>query len=129
MKFSKEIPPIYAKLHVMFGVNWSDGLVITYGDTVYCASDLSEDLKVHEGVHVIQQEKMDKDVWWDKYLSDVKFRLEQETAAYLAQAQYIKANMNRHDRRSRLHKIADDMVRMYGGMCSKEQAEEILKSA
>lgn len=129
MKISISIPEIYWLLHKEFGVKWEDGLVITYGDTVYCKYPISEDLKVHEATHIEQQAKMGVELWWKTYITDVKFRLEQETAAYINQARYIKENFSRHDRRKHFNHMADSMVRMYGGMCTKEQAMDILKSA
>lgn len=129
IKFSNQIPPVYARCHAVFGVNWSKGLVITYGDTVYSARDIGPDLVVHESVHVGQQARMGRDAWWDRYFTDVGFRLEQETEAYSARARWIRSNMNRHDRRAALGRIASDMAGMYGGMCSKGEAELILKNA
>lgn len=129
MKFSKQIPPPYEMCHKLFGVNWSDGLIITYGDTIYCASDIPDELIAHESVHIVQQERMGKDAWWEKYFVDPKFRLEQETAAYIAQVKFLKENYDRPYRRMRVKKICDDMARMYGGMCTREQAFTILKDA
>jgi len=36
MKQSREIPEIYWELKKHFKINWGKGVIITYGDIVYC---------------------------------------------------------------------------------------------
>lgn len=125
-KISNEIPEIYKKCHEVFGVNWEDGLIITYGDTVYCSSELDPSLIIHEGVHVKQQKEMGPEKWWDKYFVDKEFRLSQEVEAYKAQIRYIKLNVKDRNTAFKIcHKIWQDMVRMYGGMCTYEEAKKL----
>lgn len=110
-----------------FGVDWNKGLIITYGDTIYCKSKLTPDLMVHESTHVRQQTEMGKDTWWEKYFTDDKFRLEQEVEAYQNQWNYIKENYNRHSRKTLYKHIIDSMVKMYGNMCTEEEAINLIK--
>lgn len=125
-KISHDKPPIYAKCHEAFGVNWDDGIVITYGDTVYCKFELSTDLIVHERVHVIQQKEIGVEAWWDRYLADVKFRLQQEVEAYREQIKFIKKVVKDRNLAFKIcHKIWQDMERMYGGMCDYREARRL----
>lgn len=115
MIFSKQIPPVYEKCHEQFGVNWSKGVIITYGDTIYCKYDLTPDKIAHESVHVKQQSKMDKDVWWDRYFSDSKFRLQQELEAYRAEANFIRRTVGDRNDRARLFRdipITQEMLQL-----------------
>ena len=123
---SSECPTIYQKCHDAFGVNWDDGVVITYGDVVYCKYPLSQDLIIHESVHVKQQTDMGVEEWWDKYLIDKEFRLSQEVPAYKEQIKFIVANVkDRNWRFKACHKIWQDMERMYGNMVSYADAKKL----
>jgi len=126
MKFSNEIPEIYYQCREKFGVDWNKGITITYGDTVYSNRPISEDLKVHEEVHVQQQIIMGKDIWWNKYLTDKEFRLSQEVEAYRRQIGYIKMFYNRKTRRMIEKHIVDSMATLYGGMCTKDEARKLV---
>lgn len=125
-KISHEIPSIYEKCHDRFGVDWEDGIVITYGDTVYSKYDLSPDLIIHEGIHVKQQREIGVEEWWNRYLEDKDFRLSQEVEAYGAQIKFIKTTIkDRNEIFKRCHKIWTDMVRMYGSMCTYSEAKKL----
>src|SRR3990167_9098888 len=79
-------PPIWQKV-INAGMKPDPYIVVvTYGKKIYIPSGkgLSDELWEHEKTHVIQQgDKPDE--WWDKYLVDPKFRLDQETEAYAKQ--------------------------------------------
>ena len=129
MKLSADKPPIYKRLKEVFGISWSNGIIITYGDTVHCKYMLNADKMVHEKVHTIQQTKMDKDLWWEKYISDPKFRLEQEVEAYKAEAHYIQKHIgDRNTRAKLLDCIYKDLSSsMYGNVVTYSGAKELLK--
>lgn len=93
IKFSKEIPEIYKELHSKFGVNWDEGIIICYGNTIHCNQKVSPDKIVHETIHVKQQKKIGKDEWWRMYIDIPSFRLEQEVEAYRAEYQFVKRNI------------------------------------
>lgn len=129
MKLSDRKPEIYQKCHDKFGVEWDKGIIITYGDTVYTKNPalVSPDLVVHESTHIRQQQEMGPEAWWDLYLKDKKFRLSQELEAYRNQIAYIRKNYTRKTRRYLELKLASDMATLYGNMCTKEEALEMLK--
>lgn len=126
MKLSKQKPPIYEKCRQKFGVDWDKGIIITYGDTVYCKYDLPPDLIAHEAIHVKQQKYIGKDKWWEQYFSSPEFRLLQEVEAYTAQLKWAKQNYSRQARRALFRKCVHDMATLYGNMCTKEEAEKLL---
>lgn len=128
IKTSHKKPPIYEKCREFSGVNWDQGMVITYGDTIYCKDDLRDDIIAHEAVHIRQQTvDMDKDVWWDRFFADPVFRLEQEVEAYRAQIVWARDNWTRQQRRELYRWIIKIMVNNYSGMCTEQEAIEKLK--
>ena len=68
MQILHEKPPadLYKRIQEKFPVDFEKGIIITYGEDVYCKYDLSTQKVVHEMVHTIQQSKMGKDIWWNK---------------------------------------------------------------
>jgi len=129
MKISHRKPEIYESCHKVFGVNWDQGIIITYGDTIYFSEkfSLSPDLEVHESTHIRQQTEIGKEKWWEKYFEDPKFRLSQELEAYKNQVNYLRENCSRQYRRSTERKIYKDMATIYGDMCSEEEARKLLQ--
>lgn len=126
VKYSTKIPEIYEKCKKVFGVDWDKGVIITYGDTVYCKYPISPDLEFHEETHVRQQAEMGVEKWWDRYFVDKDFRLSQEVEAYRNQMKYANENYNRNQRRFLLKKICKDMATIYGGMCTENEAKKLL---
>lgn len=128
MKLVHEKPAIYQRLVDKFGINWDRGIIITYGDTVYCKTSIPPDLVVHESVHVEQQKKMGVEIWWDKYIAEPKFRLEQEIEAYRTQYRFVCANAGRTIRRESQRNIARELSSStYGSIISYQDALKIIQ--
>ncbi len=126
VKYSKRIPAIYLRCKKTFGVSWDKGIIMTYGDTVYCKFDLEDHVKIHEEVHVRQQLDMGPAKWWDKYLQEKDFRLAQELEAYRAQLDYIEKVYSRKQYIFSKKEIAYFMSTLYGNMCTYEEAIKLL---
>jgi hypothetical protein len=128
MKLSKQKPPIYDKCVEHFGVDWEDGVIFTYGDTIYCKYDLSDNKIVHESTHIRQQGD-DPDGWWEKYFNDSKFRLQQELEAYKNESDWINKNIK--DRNHKTQIIVENAralaSSMYGNIISFSEAFKLLK--
>lgn len=92
MQIIKEYPPNYAKIKEI--LNPPDTVCFTYGSTIYNPSgnEIKDDLLIHEQVHEKQQTNPEE--WWDRYLIDKDFRLEQELEAYATQYNWIKEREN-----------------------------------
>lgn len=127
MKIVKGHPPNYKKITDTFKIG--KNVVFTYGDTLYSPGDgeIPAHLMAHEERHSIQQAKMGVEEWWDKYLEDEKFRLEQELEAYQDQYVVLKERYGRAYRRDILKKISKDLASpMYGSIISTEEAKELI---
>ena len=128
MQIQHEWPPNIEEIKKKFdllGLN----PVFTYGAILYnpLGLPISDDLMVHEQVHGKQQSQMGPDNWWKLYLEDKKFRLEQETEAYRAQAKFADENYNRKSRKI----IAKELVRhlsskLYGNLITKKEAKQLI---
>jgi len=107
--------------------NIKSGVVITYGDIIYTDYELSYGLISHEITHVLQQEEIGKDVWWDKYLEDNNFMLDQEAKAYGNQYKVYKKTDVR-EAESRLNSLAGDLSgKVYNNHISFKKAKELIK--
>jgi hypothetical protein len=128
MKISTEKPPIYDKLAAKFPIDWDNGVIITYGDTVYCKSGtLSPDLEVHEAVHIEQQKNVGPDEWVDQFLNDRNFRMKQEVEAYRAQSEFIFKNIqNVYRRIELLDHLRRSLVKYYDLGITYQEASKLL---
>jgi hypothetical protein len=128
MKISKEQPPNYEKILKFFDVK-DENVVFAYGDTIYAPNggDIPEHLVVHEVRHSKQQ-GTDPEGWWDKYLVDAEFRLEQEVQAYASQYVYIKRLYKTSTADQFLDKLASDLSsKIYGNIVIFDKARSRIK--
>lgn len=129
MIISKEKPPIWNQLEGRFKVRWESGVIVTYGDTVYTINgNMSPDIVVHEQVHIDQQTIIGAEEWWNKYLNDPQFRLQQELEAYSRQINYIVRHIpNRKKQMAIIEHIWKSISSVsYGNMISYKEAKEKL---
>lgn len=124
----KTYPPNYEQVckHIP-AVKKNRNIVFTYAPNIYSPAgiELSPDLQAHEEVH-IQRQRI-PEAWWDRYLTDVQFRLQEELIAYRAQYQYALKHYGRPMRRKLLSHIASDLSSaMYGNIITKEEAINLI---
>lgn len=126
MRISFEKPPIWEEVAKAF--KFEPGTVFTYGDTIYCPDRVAipDHLMVHEEVHA-QQQGYDVHlaaIWWKRYITDVKFRVEQEVEAYIAQYKFICSKIkDKNARFKNLHALAAMLCGpMYGNALSYTDA-------
>lgn len=124
MKTSEKKPPNYDKIAKVFPVDGRP-IVFTYGDTIYNVPkdyNIPKHLEIHESIHTKQQGN-DPDSWWDKYLADPNFRLEQEVQAYACQYNFAKQVLPVKMYDQFLDSIAFDLSSdVYGKILSFNQA-------
>lgn len=117
MKITVGYPPNIEAIKKKFKIH--DGVVFTYGDTLYSPKgfSISPELFQHEAIHTKQQGD-DPKGWWDRYLVDDKFRLEQELEAYRKQYRALKAKTkDRNYLFNYAKKLASDMSSaLYGNI-------------
>lgn len=130
LRIVNEKPPVYDRCKVQFGVDWDQGIVITYGDTIHTkVMNLPADIILHESVHIEQQRAYGKEAWWDRYFVDPDFRKSQETDAYREQGRFLRKTIGDRNRRFRiLNKIATNMAVYYGDIFTRTEALGILES-
>ena len=133
LKMSYEKPPVYDAI-IGAGLKFNPAYtVFTYADTLYNPERLiiPEHLLYHETTHATQQgwEEESAAKWWDRYLVDQYFRVEQEVQAYGNQyhhiCQYVKD-------RNQQAKILMDLARVlsgptYGNVIHQVEAAQIIK--
>lgn len=132
MRVVVERPPMYAEILERFPAAASAGVVFTWEDTIFNPSQtvLHQDLVAHEEVHSDQQAPSGPRSWWERYLADDAFRLEQELPAYRRQYDVACSFIpHRSVRQTRLRLLALDLSSpLYGSLISFEQALRKIRS-
>lgn len=129
MKIVVAYPPNIEKIKAVVTVN--EMTIFTYGDTIYNPGGhepFPPELLAHEEVHERQQGQ-DPEVWWDKYLSDVNFRLSQEIEAYRAQYKKFRhLTTNKKARNELADRLAKDLASpLYGNIIDYYTARQKIK--
>ena len=133
MKISTERPPIYDEANKLFKIE-ELGLkpCFAYGSTIYNPFNviIDADLEAHEAVHSGRQGDNPKE-WWDQYLADRDFRLQEEILAYAAQLKVLYQNApNAHGRDYYLDKVSEALSgNLYGNLCTFGEARSKIRRA
>ena len=84
---------------------------------------------IHEQVHEKQQGD-DPKAWWDRYLTDRKFRLEQELQAYTHQYYFLKKETSSKMSKRFLEHFAQILSsQMYGNLLTQKEAETLIRKS
>lgn len=103
----------------------TDNTIFAYNNVIYTNNKLTDDLVVHEKVHLRRQNKLGVDKWVYQYLSDVDFRLKEEVLAYKEQLLSVKDREERHF--LRILCARDLSSKLYGSIISYEEAFDRIK--
>lgn len=111
MKILLTKPPNYEEVSKFFNLPEKVAVFFTYGDCMYNPSmaKITPELIRHEETHVEQQQASEEvaNIWWQRYVKDPVWRVEQEAEAYGAQyAFYCQGEKDRNKRAVYLHEIA-----------------------
>lgn len=119
---------LYQRLDAAFDLSGRD-VIVSYGDKVYASGPLTPDLVEHEGVHCKRQQMMGLDAWWNEYLRDPQFRLDEEVLAYKAQYRWIERNVRDRNRAAGyLMSFAKDLASpMYGSIVDYPTALKLIR--
>lgn len=126
MKTLNEYPPNIEEIRKV--LTPPKDVIFTYGDTLYNPDkiEIPDHLYVHEETHKKQQ--TDPIAWWDRYLKDSEFRLEQELEAYVAQYVFFKETHNDKQSKLLLEDIATHLSSsMYGNIINFHKAESRIR--
>lgn len=126
MQIKEEYPPNYDEI---LKVLEPEDAIFCYGDVIYNPYKLSFDksYEVHEEVHSLSQGG-DPSGWWDRYLKDPKFRLEEELVAHKTQYDFLKGK-DREKNNKVVHQFALFLSsKMYGNLISYNDARKYLQS-
>lgn len=123
-----EPPKEWDKLSKAFGgMKWEGNIVVTYAGQIHCPSGkVAPDVIVHEMVHVEQQKGQDMKLLLERYMNDIDYLREVETAAFKAQAAFIDATMPEAEAWCRKYRIVKQMVKMYKTAFTFESASCIM---
>ncbi len=99
--------------------------IFAYGGIIYNpgGGHIGPELIAHEEIHFTQQGS-DPAGWWDKYLKEPEFRLEQELEAHIEEYRvFCRLNRDRNRRSVFLHTISHRLAApMYGGLLTAREA-------
>lgn len=105
--------------------------IFAYSHTIYSPSGtkLPPELIAHEEVHFRQQDKVGVREWWNRFLIDTEFRLEQEVEAHRVEWRtYRRHNKDRNHRASFLAQLSRRLASpMYGGLITAAQAQKLIR--
>lgn len=123
-------PPNYEEITARFQVH--PFAVFTFGECIYNPRKvvLEQDVIEHEKVHAAQQRPGGPNAWWQRYLADPAFVLEQELEAYRRQYDFFcKTNRDRNDQLRKLLQLAGDLASpMYGSVIGLGEAMKAIQN-
>lgn len=123
MRILHTLPPNFAAINKAFNVRGKP-VIFCYGSVIHNPSriDVRPELIAHEMVHSTQQGG-DPKTWWERYIDDPCFRLDQEIGAHCAE--YRSCHERGLDKM--LDKIAKRLASpMYGNLIDFDRARAIL---
>ena len=130
VQHSTDKPPIWDELVERYHPSW-ERTAVAYGDTIHAKYlPLPPDVEVHERIHLKQQgyTKEGAKEWWDKYINDTEFRLEQELEAYQGQYKFLQRTLkDKNQLNKKVLHLAHTLSTLYGFKISKTEALEKIK--
>lgn len=121
--------PNFQELKDRFGVG--EEAIIAYGDTIYVKGKaMSTDLLQHEITHC-ERQKFDRDSakrWFELYMTDDKFRLQEEAIAYHNQFEFCKRVYRDRNKRAKiLWALAKELSSSrYGNIIEHSEAMKLI---
>lgn len=129
MKIKHHKPLIYPIVKFFFPAAHWDIVIITWGDTAYCKTELNASLVEHERVHTEQQSrnKLIGLWWWVRYIYSPAFRLSQEIPAHIAEYRTAIRGVSSQRRAYFLDFISERLSGpLYGNVMTRDAAKRLL---
>lgn len=127
-------PPNFSRIAEAFPhVLTSNGVIYCYGSKIYSPDGIllvTPELVKHESIHS-QRQGQDVDGWWDRYITDMDFRLREEIPAHKAEYfAFCRRHGDRNIRAKFLSTISERLAGpLYGSLLTVRQAKnEIMLS-
>lgn len=129
MNIEKAFPPNIDRIHEVIDSKYTQHACFTYGNIIYnpTGNYIDEPLGLHEAQHSLQQEECGgAEFWWERWLTDKRFRYEQEASAYGVQyRRYCELERHRNKRAVYLFRLASDLSSpQYGSVVSLMEARK-----
>jgi len=126
-----EFPPLYSYIADAFRISDRQDVIFSFGPELYNPYGvlISPEVMLHESVHSDRQGR-GQDVldWWERYITDAKFRLEEEVVAHRAEYIWLLTNGNRRERRIASKHIALKLASpIYGPMVTPGMARKLIE--
>lgn len=125
-------PPNFTKIVAVFPQALKATTVFAYYPNIYVSGKptLSDALFAHEKVHLRRQQVYEggTEAWWDRYLVDRDFRLDEELKAHVVEYQFLSENGSRDQRRMALKQVAERLSSgLYRLGITPKQAASLIK--
>ncbi len=131
MKIVESYPPNWQLIKIALPLCERSEPIFSFGGVIYNPFKrvITKDLEVHEGVHEVQQ-GINPTGWWNQYLTDSAFRLQEEIEAYGVQLAYFKKNANNGKLTEWLwYKMAEALSgETYGNLISLAEAKSKIRN-
>lgn len=131
MKIINEYPPNIEAIKAVFPLANKMDVCFAYAPDIYHPGGngkMYAHIIMHEKVHIERQLKIGVEAWWDRYLTNVRFRYYEELLAHRAEYEHLAKNSpSRQARRVHLATVAKKLSQaLYGGMVTTEKAKKAL---
>lgn len=124
------LPPNFESIVAVFPGARQPGIIFAYDGRIYAPgrTRIAPELHEHESVHIARQGKS-CEAWWEKYLFDTTFRLEEELCAHRCEYRgYCRRHFDPMKQRIALISIATKLSSpLYGSMLSLEDAKKEIR--
>lgn len=128
-----EKPPFWDRIIERFPMAAKGDVIFSWGNRIYrpnVMAGLSKSLAAHEAVHCKRQMAYPggTEAWWERYLIEAQFRLDEEIPAHKAEfavlrAKYKSPSMKAHALSQIAHRLAGPL---YGNLISIAEAKKLI---
>ncbi len=128
MKIVNSVPPNYSNIQRI--IDPPKDAVFPYGNILYNPSgeEIPPDIQYHENTHCHRQKKYPSpELWWQKWLLDKEFRLEEELIAFSAQLKFIKQFYPNKAVKEALEEMAENLSTNYKLDLNKHEAATLIR--